>query len=125
MEFVLRESGIPFDVRPKIDGRPDIVIPGAAAYHDPDFPIERLFVVGLKTTCKDRWRQILNEGTRVPTKHLITMQRGISTNQLGEMVNAGVSLIVPASIHRQYPADSPMALKSIDNFIDEIRNTIP
>jgi type II restriction enzyme len=78
-------------------------------------------VVGLKTTCKDRWRQILNEGTKVPTKHLLTMQRGISSNQLGEMVNAGVSLVVPSILHRLYPTGSPMPLKSIDAFIEDVR----
>jgi len=124
IEFILRDSGIPFDIRPNIDGRPDVVIPGADAYLDPEYPVERLFVVGLKTTCKDRWRQILNEGTKVPTKHLITMQRGISANQLGEMVNAGVSLIVPTSLQKQYPAKSPMHIKSIDRFIQDVHKVL-
>lgn len=117
VEFILRDTGIPFEVRPNIDGRPDLIIPSAAAYKDQNYPTDHLLVVGLKTTCKDRWRQILNEGTRVPCKHLITMQRGISSNQLAEMVRAKVSLIVPAPLHAQYPGESPMAIKTLDDFV--------
>lgn len=124
VEFILRDTGIPFDVRPEIDGRPDMVIPSAKAYLDPDYPVDRLLVVALKTTCKDRWRQILNEGTRVPRKHLITMQQGISTNQLTEMVTANVSLIVPSSLHRRYPADNPMEIKTLDAFVADVKRVV-
>lgn len=124
VEFILRDSGIPFDVRPDIDGRPDIVIPGAKAYLDPEYPVDRLFVVALKTTCKERWRQILKEGTRVSRKHLITMQQGISLNQLSEMVEANVSLIVPASLHRRYPTGSPMQIKTLDAFVADVRRVV-
>ena len=124
MSQILADAGIPFDVRPAIDGRPDLVIPGAAAYLDSSYPVERLFIVGLKTTCKDRWRQVLNEGARVPRKHLITLQRGISSNQMREMAAANVSLIVPAGLHRQYPSDRPMELLGIEAFIDEVRRTV-
>jgi len=121
MEFILGDAGVPYEVRPNIDGRPDLVIPNAQAYHDQSYPTECLFVVGLKTTCKDRWRQILNEGARVPRKHLITMQRGISRAQLDEMAGSGVSLVVPQSLHREYPSGSAMDLRTIDAFIDEIK----
>lgn len=78
----------------------------------------------MKTTCKDRWRQVLNEGQRVPRKHLITLQRGISRNQLSEMVDAKVTLVVPSSLHRDYPKDSPMPLLGIDSFVDEVRRAL-
>jgi len=121
VEFILRDTGIPFEVRPDIDGRPDLIIPSADAYRDLSYPTERLLVAGLKTTCKDRWRQILNEGTRVPIKHLITMQRGMSSNQLAEMERANVSLIVPASLHSQYPSGGPMRIKTLDEFVADAR----
>ena len=34
VEFILRKNSIPFDMRPDIDGKPDIVIPGKAQYDD-------------------------------------------------------------------------------------------
>lgn len=124
MKYILEDARIPFEVRPEIDGRPDIVIPSTAAYNDQSYPIDRLFVVGLKTTCKDRWRQVLNEGRRVPRKHLVTLQRGISSNQLAEMVQAQVSLIVPSALHGDYPAGSQMALQGIETFIGNVRTAL-
>ena len=124
LSHILRGARIPFDLRPNVDGRPDIVIPGAAEYRDDAFPLDRLFVVGLKTTCKDRWRQVLNEGRRVPRKHIVTLQRGISRAQLDEMVSANVSLIVPAGLHREYPADSTMTLQGVESFINTVRTSL-
>ena len=84
--YVLRRAGIPFPVRPSVDGKPDIIIPGEKEYRDSAYPTKKLLVVEVKTTCKDRWRQVLNEGKRVPEKHIITTQQGISGNQLDERV---------------------------------------
>ncbi len=62
VESLLRAAGISFDVRPQIDGRvqPDILIPSKTDYEDVNFPVEKLRILGVKTTCKDRWRQVLN-----------------------------------------------------------------
>ena len=115
--FLLSKSGIPFESQPPIDGEPDIVVPSSLAYLDPDFPVEKLIVMGLKTTCKDRWRQVLNEGKRVPKKHLLTMQQGISDNQLKQMRAANVSLVVPKNIHNEYPPLHRPFLLSVEQFI--------
>jgi type II restriction enzyme len=70
VEFLLRRAKIPHTMRPALDadGRPDILIPSEDAYRDIAWAEDRLFVVGLKTTCKDRWRQILNEAPRMRAK---------------------------------------------------------
>ena len=66
VEYLLHEAGIPFDAGAIVEGtKPDILIPGRKEYLDPAFPIGRLFVVGIKTTCKDRWRQVTREAPRV------------------------------------------------------------
>lgn len=122
--ILLREAGVPFDVRPAVDGKPDILIPSRTAYEDKDYPTERLFVVGLKTTCKDRWRQVLEEGKRVPEKHIITLQRGISNKQLASMKSASVSLVVPKSLHTLYRRDGPMKLLTIEGFIRRVRRRL-
>lgn len=125
IQAILEDEDIPFEMRPPgIDGRPDLVIPSSAAYEDQGYPIQKLFVVGLKTTCKDRWRQVLNEGRRVPNKHLITLQRGISRAQLDEMVAARVSLVVPAGLHREYPRDSAMTLQAVATFVRIVREAL-
>src|SRR5690606_7262497 len=52
---VLFEYGIPFTAQCVTEpgSRPDFVIPGCEAYHDPDFPAQRLRMVG----CKSRIRE--------------------------------------------------------------------
>jgi type II restriction enzyme len=52
-------------------------------------------MLGAKTTCKDRWRQVLNEANKIPNKHLFTLQRGVSRNQLQEMKDEHLTLVVP------------------------------
>jgi hypothetical protein len=56
-------------------------------------------MLAAKTTCKDRWRQILNEADRIPAKHLLTLQEGVSEGQFREMNDAGVRLVVPRALH--------------------------
>lgn len=124
VEFILKDAGVPHAAQPAIDGKPDFVIPSVEAYNDPAYPVDRLFVVGLKTTCKDRWRQVLNEGRRVPTKHLLTLQKGISGNQLAEMARANVSLVVPQPLHKDYPSQPSMNILTIDRFIDDVQGRL-
>lgn len=119
VEFILRKNSIPFDMRP------DIVIPVKAQYDDLSYPVSKLFIVGVKTTCKDRWRQVLNEATRIPNKHILTTQAGLSTNQLKEMHKSKVSLIVPKPLQKQYPDGSGIKMLSLDGFIQFIHETLP
>jgi type II restriction enzyme len=124
VEFMLRDARIPHEMRPNIDGKPDVVIPNRAAYYDNEYPLDRLFIVGVKTTCKDRWRQVLNEGTRVPIKHILTTQPTISSNQLGEMNAANVTLIVPNKLHREYPKERNITLLNLEQFITNVRTQL-
>ena len=41
--------------------KPDFIFPNGECYHNMCFPAEHLIVLGAKTTCKDRWRQVLTE----------------------------------------------------------------
>lgn len=97
--------------------RPDFLFPSVDAYHDERTPIERLTVLAAKTTCKDRWRQILNEADRIPVKHLLTLQEGVSLNQFAEMEKAGVVLVVPSGIHRFFHPLVRPKLLSVHQFI--------
>jgi hypothetical protein len=123
VEQLLTDEGLPFDSQPRIDGKvkPDLLIPGKAAYEDPLFPVSRLVVAGLKTTCKDRWRQILNEGQRVPEKHLFTLQEAISSDQLIEMKKANVTLVVPKAFHNGYDTKTGIRLLTVDGFLEKLR----
>lgn len=108
---------------PELDGPPDIIIPSVEAYRDNRYPPNKLFMVGIKTTCKDRWRQVLNEAKRIKEKHIMTIQQGISKNQLDEMKRAGVQLIVPLHFHQQYPP-SDMKLLEVEEFVGLVRKRL-
>ena len=119
VEQLLKSSGLPFDRQPRIDGkvRPDLLIPGKTAYENAKFPTEKLIIAGLKTTCKDRWRQVLNEGKRIPEKHLVTLQEAISADQLHEMREANVTLVVPKPYHKGYDTSTGIRLLSVEDFL--------
>ena len=118
----LRE-GVDYAYNPKIEGnkKPDFLFPGVEQYADASFPVERLTVLAAKTTCKDRWRQILTEADRLPTKYLLTLQEGISTNQYAEMAAAGVKLVVPTKIQNKYPESMRSEILSLSAFLSLVR----
>lgn len=124
VEALLKEAGLPFDRQPRIDGKvqPDLLIPGKSAYENPKFPTSGLVVVGLKTTCKDRWRQVLNEGKRIPQKHLLTLQEAISSDQLKEMRDASITLVVPKKFHSGYDLKTGINLLSVEHFIHQLKD---
>ncbi|MGC0820647.1 type II restriction endonuclease [Pantoea agglomerans] len=100
--------------------KPDFLFPSAQAYHDADFPSENLRMLAVKTTCKDRWRQILNEANRIPRMHLFTLQEGVSQAQYREMQEEGVRLVVPSSLHKKYPEAVRAELMTLGAFIAEL-----
>ena len=78
-------------------------------------------MLAVKTTCKDRWRQILNEAERIGTKHLLTLQEGISANQFKEMQVENVQLVVPAPVISSYSDAIRPHLQTLESFIGDIR----
>lgn len=101
--------------------RSQIFIPSAQAYHDEAFPEQKLRMLAVKTTCKDRWRQILNEADRIQDIYLFTLQEGVSVAQFQEMQQERVRLVVPSSLHDKYPKTIREYLISLETFIDETK----
>jgi len=122
LEENLRE-GIDFQHQPESDAgkKPDFLFPSEAAYKDPSFPVNRLRMLAAKTTCKDRWRQVLNEASRIENKHLLTLQEGISENQFREMTDERVTLVVPKPLVGCYPESVRPYLQTLESFIGDIR----
>jgi hypothetical protein len=101
--------------------KPDFLFPSADAYRNLSFPSHKLRMLAVKTTCKDRWRQILNEADRIPEKHLLTLQEGVSKTQFREMTEARVRLVVPAPIVDYYPHEVRPHLQTLESFIADVR----
>jgi len=100
--------------------RPDFLFPSAEAYQASK-DSTGIRMLAAKTTCKDRWRQILNEADKIPRKYLLTLQPGLSTNQFQEMKAAGVTLIVPKPLHQSYPRPIRSELVDLVTFIAETK----
>lgn len=100
--------------------RPDFLFPDSEHYRNLLFPGEGLTMLGAKTTCKDRWRQVLQEADRIEHKYLFTLQQGISGNQLAEMRSARLTLVVPQSLIKAYPEYHPNVI-SLGSFISTVK----
>lgn len=103
--------------------RPDFLFPSQEAYLNLGFNDQKLLLLASKTTCKDRWRQILNEADRIRTKHLFTLQQGISSNQLDEMFRSNVQLVVPRTYLPNFPEKYRDRILTLDSFIKHIQST--
>jgi len=101
--------------------RPDFLFPSQSAYQNADFPASKLRMLAVKTTCRDRWRQILNEADRIRGKHLLTLQEGISESQFREMTAEGVQLVIPHQRMGAFPATIRPHLQTLESFIGDVR----
>lgn len=101
--------------------KPDFLFPNSNCYHNLQFPAEKLIVLGAKTTCKDRWRQVLTEADRIDVKFLFTLQQGISKNQLREMHDSNLTLVVPHKYIESFPKEYQSDIFDLYSFIGMVR----
>ena len=103
--------------------RPDFLFPSEEDYHNIEFQVEKLCTLAAKTTCKDRWRQVLNEADRLRDRHkyLCTMQQGISSAQMDEMQAEQVILVVPKPYISSYPKDRQDRIWTISKFVGYVK----
>lgn len=97
--------------------RPDFLFPGLEEYHDPQFPSTSLFMLGAKSTLKERWRQVLSEALRIERKHLLTLEPGISEAQTNEMQAKDLQLVLPRDIHQTYKPCQQSWLMDVSEFL--------
>lgn len=81
---------------------PDFLFPSEEQYHDPDVANLNLRMLGAKTSCKDRWRQVLAEADRISPKHLLTLEPSISETQTNEMRGSALQLVIPRPLFETY-----------------------
>lgn len=103
--------------------KPDFLFPSQEAYHNHSFPTDKLISLAAKTTCKDRWRQVINEADRLRerNKFLCTLQQGISGSQMDEMQAERVILVVPKPYIQTYPKDRQDRIWTLEKFIGYVR----
>ena len=114
--FDALEINYDHQVRTEKGKRPDFIFPGKPQYYDPDFATGLLTHLAAKSTCKDRWPQILPEAERIPAKHLVTLEPSITEPQTTMMKDSGVQLVAPQSIHQSYSSDQRDWLWTLGDF---------
>lgn len=122
LAFLFDEHNLSFSRGAVTENRskPDFLFPGIDQYMDEKYPLDRLTMLGVKSSCKDRWRQVLSEAARLTERHLITLEPGISGNQTHEMRSHSLQLVVPAGLQTTYRADQRSWLMSVADFIREV-----
>ena len=101
--------------------KPDFLFPSSYAYRNETIPWQEFRMLAVKTTCKDRWRQILNEAKHIRQKHLLTLQEGISANQFREMQESHVQLVVPQKLISKYDKAIRPKLQTLEEFIRDVQ----
>ena len=101
--------------------RPDFLFPSGEAYRAaPESGDPRLTMLGAKSSCKERWRQVLAEASKIQTKHLLTLEGGISEPQTNQMRESDLQLVVPRPIQDTYTAEQRRWLWTVSDFIREV-----
>ncbi len=123
LETMFAESGILYSRTAVTErkSKPDFLFPGIEQYRNPQFNPLHLTMLGVKSTCKDRWRQVLSEADRVDRKLLLTLEAAISTNQTDEMQSQQLQLVLPRSLHPTYTAAQQAWLIDVTAFTDLVR----
>lgn len=127
LSFIFSKNLLTFCEQKITEGnsRPDFIFPSIDAYHDSKYHRQEIFVLAAKTTCKDRWRQILSETKNLDIHYLFTLQQGITTNQLDEMLDSGVQLVVPKQHLYTFSEAYRGKILTLKSFINEVRRIYP
>lgn len=114
---------IKYSRQAKTEGKskPDFLFPGTKQYKLKEYPSELLTMLGIKTTAKDRWRQVLAEADKIKTKHLLTLEPAISIDQTNEMRNKSVQLVVPTEVLSSYNKKQKTEIINFSDFIKVVK----
>ena len=100
---LFKSLSYPFDEQQVINGKPDFVMPSVEHYRK--MPLECV-VFTAKRTLRERWRQIVTEGTRGIGFYLATIDAEKSKAELREMIQHKIYLVVPESIKQRKYAET-------------------
>ena len=101
IERLLADGDIPHEVQVVADAkkRPDFVLPSFAAYMDPLRDRNGALVLSVKTTLRERWKQVHGE-MRNCDLFLATVDESIAENAIQDMARQGIVLVVPESLKK-------------------------
>lgn len=124
VEEILKMHRVVYKAQAKTESKsePDFLFPGEAQYHNHNFNPALLTMLAVKTSCKERWAQVLAEADRIPVKHLLTLEPGIPKNQTDKMEEKNLQLVLPASIHVTYSPEQQKKIMTVGSFLQLVLN---
>jgi len=106
LKTLFRRLNYPFEEQQVINGKTDFLMPHRR--HWDNNPMDCI-IFTVKRSLRERWRQIVTEGTRGLGFYLATIDEAVSRQQLTEMMRNRIYLVVPRRIKddtRIYSAQS-------------------
>lgn len=96
---LFKELAYPFDEQRVINGKPDFIMPSYNHYivNAPD-----CIIFTAKRTLRERWRQIVTEGTRGLGFFLATIDENLSKNLFAEAQKNRIFIVCPEEIKKKY-----------------------
>ncbi len=94
---LFRRLGYPFSSQAVINGKPDFIMPSVEYYRKN--PMDSIIFTA-KRTLRERWRQIVTEGTRGLGFFLATVDGNVTAEQLMEMMQHRIYMVVPESVRK-------------------------
>ena len=85
----------PFTAQALIDGQPDFLLPSIEHYKRNAMDC---IIFTAKRTLRERWRQIVTEGSRGLGFFLATIDQNVAVSQLTEMLHHRIYLVVPKTL---------------------------
>lgn len=124
MMSALIAGGIPHNSQYVFDGsKPDFVLPTGELYANPEKRKTLGAVLTLKTTLRERWRQVVSESTDCPI-FLATLDESVPGRTVEKLKEKGITLVVPekfkTSEYTEYESHSNVL--SYRNFFDMLLN---
>lgn len=101
--------------------KPDFIFPSSESYFDTSFDASNLTMLAAKSSCKDRWSQVLPEAERVPQKHLVTLEPAIAEPTTDSMKASFLQLVVPDEIRQTYKVNQQKWIWNIDEFLELVK----
>lgn len=95
IKTLFKRLDYPFAEQQVINGKPDFLMPNREHY---DRNPMDCIIFTAKRTLRERWRQIVTEGTRGLGFYLATIDEKVTNSQLNEMLRNRIYLVVPAEI---------------------------
>ena len=100
----------------------DFLFPGLSRYVAASPGEMGVQMLAVKTTLKDRWRQVVQEGKKIEPKHLFTLDEGVSLPTYRDMAARGLRLVVPRRNVTKFPEAVRGELLTLGTFLDLVRS---